>query len=310
MSKIKQLWVRKHSPKTLAEVVFQDDAQKKKFMKYKAEGSFPHLLLSGIQGSGKTTISNALVHDCNIDEMDVLTINASKENGVESMRNKISNFVQTFASGPFKVVQLEEMDGLTPNAQEALRVIMVDYSDYVRFIGTCNYANKIIPAIKSRFTHYEFKAPSFEDTAVLVANMLVKEGIDFEVELLEKYISASYPDIRSLINALQDNAEDGKLTEPKLASSGADYKFQVLELLEKGALREVRKLICENVTREEYEGVYRFMYENIHRLKGFDEDKCEAAVVLIADHLYKHALVADPEINFAALCIRLNNLNE
>ena len=307
MTKIKQLWVRKHAPKTLTDVVFQNDSQKRKFMKYLADGDFPHLLLSGVQGSGKSTISNALVNDFKIDGMDLMRLNASKENSVDTMREKISNFVQTFANGPFKVVQLEEMDGLSHAAQAALRVIMEDYSDHVRFIGTCNYANKIIPALKSRMVHYEFKAPSFEDTAVLVATMLVTEGVDFEPELLEKYIAASYPDIRALINSVQDNSENGKLSEPELVA-GQDYKFKILDLLEAGDIRGIRKLVCENVGREEYEDVYRFMYENIHKCKGFDAEMCEAAIVLIADYLYKHAVMADPEINFAALCYKLVKL--
>lgn len=307
MSKIKQLWVKKYSPKTLDQVVFQNPAQEKKFRKYVKDGEIPHLLLSGVPGSGKTTLSEVLINEFKIDPIDVMTINASKETGVDTMRVKISNFVQTFASGQFKIVQLEEMDLLSPAAQGALRVIMVDYSDYVRFIGTCNYANKIIPALKSRLTHYEFKAPAFEDTAVLVANMLVNEGVDFEVELLEKYIHASYPDIRALINSLQDNSEDGKLTEPE-SITGADYKFQIIDLLAAGDLKGVRKVVCENVGREEYEDVFRFMYENIQNCKGFDAAKSESAIVLIAEYLYRHSLVADPEINFAALCIRLDGL--
>lgn len=307
MAKIKQLWVRKYMPKSLNEVVFQNDSQKKKFQKYLREGEFPHLLLSGVQGSGKSSISNALIGDFNIDSMDVMKINASKENSVDTMREKILNFVQTYGSSKFKVVQLEEMDGLSHAAQGALRVIMEEHSDYVRFIGTCNYANKIIPALKSRMTHYEFKAPSFEDTIVLMVTILDAEKIDFEVELLEKYIAASYPDIRSLINALQDNAEGGKLTEPESAN-GSDYKFEVLDLLEAGNLTAIRKLICANVGREEYEDVYQFMYENIHKCKGFDTDKCESAIVLIAKYLNMHALSASPEITFAGLCIDLKNL--
>jgi DNA polymerase III delta prime subunit len=307
MAKIKQLWVRKYMPKSLSEVVFQNDSQKKKFQKYLKDGEFPHLLLSGVQGSGKSSISNALIGDFNIDAMDVMKINASKENSVDTMREKISNFVQTYASSKFKVVQLEEMDGLSHAAQGALRVIMEEYSDYVRFIGTCNYANKIIPALKSRMTHYEFKAPSFEDTIVLMVTILDAEKIEFDVELLEKYISASYPDIRSLINALQDNSDNGKLTEPESAT-GSDYKFEVLDLLEAGNLTAIRKLICANVGREEYEEVYQFMYENIHKCKGFDADLVESAIVLIAKYLNMHALSASPEITFAGLCIDLKKL--
>lgn len=305
--KIKQLWVEKYRPKTLSEVVFQNDAQKKKFVKYINEGEIPHLLMTGVQGSGKTTISKVLVNELGIDPTDVMTINASKENSVDVMREKISNFVQSYAIGKFKIVQLEEMDGLSQSAQGALRVIMEEYSDYCRFIGTANYENKIIPAIKSRMQHFVFKAPSFEDTAVLVANMLVNENVDFEIDLLEKYISASYPDIRKLINTLQQNSVDGIL-EPPLTTDAGDYKFKMLDLLATGNLREIRKLVCENVGREEYEDVYRFFYENLHKCPKFDENTSEAAVVLIAKYLNMHGVVADPEICFAAMCIELNNL--
>lgn len=305
--RIKQLWVEKYRPKTLDEVVFQNDLQKKKFVKYVKEGEIPHLLLTGIQGSGKTTISKALITELKIDETDVLTINASKENSVDVMREKISNFVQSYAIGRFKIVQLEEMDGLSQSAQQALRVIMEEYSDYCRFIGTANYENKIIPAIKSRMQHFVFKAPAFEDTAVLVANMLVNEGIDFEVDILEKYIAASYPDIRKLINTLQQNSVDGKLEIP-LSTDHGDYKFKMLELLESGNLREIRKLVCASVGREEYEDVYRFFYENLGKCKKFDESAIEAGIVLIAKYLNMHGVVADPEICFAAMCIELNNL--
>jgi DNA polymerase III delta prime subunit len=304
---IKQLWYKKYAPKNLSEVVFQNEAQKKKFFKYKSDGEFPHLLLSGVQGSGKSSISNALVAEFDIDPIDILTIKASTANNVDTMRVTVENFCQSYSSSRFKVVRLEECDFLSFAAQGALRTITEDYSDYVRFIGTCNYANKIIPALKSRFTHYEFKAPAFEETAVLVANMLVSEGVDFDVELLEKYITACYPDIRSLINALQDNSVEGKLTEPQ-SVTGHDYKFKLIDFLEAGDLAAIRKTVGAEVGREEYEDLYRFMYENISKMKKWNAEQGERAIVLIADHLYKHALVADPEINFAALCIRLGDV--
>ena len=306
--KIKQLWYKKYAPKNLSEVVFQNDSQKKKFFKYKKDGEFPHLLLSGVQGSGKTSISNALIAEFDIDPIDILTIKASVANNVDTMRVQVENFCQTYSSSRFKVVRLEECDYLSLGAQAALRTITEDYADYVRFIGTCNYANKIIPALKSRFIQYEFKAPAFEDTAVLVANILVNEGVDFEVELLEKYITACYPDIRSLIGALQENSVEGKLTEPQTVT-GHDYKFKLVDLLAEGDLAGIRKVVGAEVGREDYEDLYRFMYENIQKCKGFEsKENQERAIVLIADHLYKHALVADPEINFAALCIRLGDV--
>lgn len=308
MSKIRQLWVETHRPKTINDVVFQSEQQKNKFRSFIQSGEIPHLLLVGVQGSGKTTISRALIHGLNVDPMDVMTINASKENSIDTMRDKISNFCQTYSNGPFKVVQLEEADGLSRQAQEALRVIMEEHSDYCRFIATGNYENKIIPAIRSRFQTFQFKAPAYEDVAVLVAEMLIKERVDFDPDLLEKYIASTYPDIRKLINVLNQNSVDGNLQEPDDTSSSGDFKFEILGLLEAGKLREIRKLVCENAGREDYEDLYRFMYDHIHSCKGFDEAKTEGGIVLIASALYKHASFADPEINFAALCIELGKL--
>jgi replication factor C small subunit len=305
--KINRLWMEKHRPQKLDEVVFQNDQQKKKFQGYIRDGEIPHLLFQGVQGSGKTTLSGVLVNELNVDPIDVLRINASKENNVETMREKISNFVQTFSIGPFKIVQLEEMDWLTPQAQGILRGIMEEYSDHVRFIGTCNYVNKIIPAIRSRFQEFYFKAPSMDETRILVGSILVNENVDFDMETLDKYVSVCYPDIRKLINTLDQNSIDGKLLIND-TEAASDYKFQLLDLLETGNLRGVRKIVCENVGREEYEEVYRFLYENLHKAKGFTGEKLEEAIVLIANYLYKNALVADPEINFAALCIELGHL--
>jgi len=294
-------------PKNLSEVVFQNPSQKSKFNKYVNDGVFPHLLLSGPPGSGKSSISNALIAEFNLDPIDILRINASKENSVDVMREKISNFVESYACGPFKAVQLEEMDRLSPAAQDALRVITEDYSDHVRFIGTCNHANKITQALKSRLTHYVFKAPAFEDSAVLVANILVNEGVDFDIDLLEKYIRSCYPDLRALLMTLQDNSVDGKLTEPESATSH-DYKFKLLELFGRGNLREARKVVSENVSNDEYEDLYSFMYENVDAIKSWTPEIQESAIVLIADYLYKNSMMANQELNFAALCIRLDAL--
>jgi replication factor C small subunit len=307
MAKIRQLWVETHRPKTMNDVVFQNTQQKKKFLSYVADREFPHILLVGVQGSGKTTISEALVSDIVIDEIDVLVINASKENSVDIMRDKITSFCQTYASSKFKVVRLEEMDGLSPAAQRALRVIMEQYSDYCRFIGTANYENLIIPALRSRFQTYHFKTPAYEEVAVLVAEMLIAENVDFDPTLLEKYIAASYPDIRKLINTLDQHSVNGVLEAPMSTDSG-DYKFKIIDLLEAGNLREIRKLICESASAGDYEEIYKFMFENIHKCKGFDQHKSESAIVLIADHLFKHSMIADAEINFAAMCIRINAL--
>lgn len=306
--RINRLWMEKYRPQKLADVVFQNDQQKKKFQSYIDQGEIPHLLFQGVQGSGKTSLAVALVNELGIDPIDVLLINASKENSVDVMRDKISNFVQTFAMSQFKVVRLEEMDYLSIQAQAVLRGIMEDYSDHVRFIGTCNYVNKIIPALRSRFQEYFFKAPAVEETSLLVANILIQENIEFDLDTLDKYIVTCYPDIRKLINTLDQNSIDGKLVL-NTSDSSADYKFQLLDLLETGNIKEIRKLVCAEVSREEYDDVYRFLYENIHRVPKFAKNEVrESAIVLLAGYLYKQALVADLEINFAAFCIELGNL--
>jgi len=305
---IKKLWVETYRPKTIKDVIFQDDAQLKQFNHMIVDGEIPQLLLSGVQGTGKTTVSRALIHDLNIDKSDVLTINASDETGVDAMRDKIKGFAQTMAMGKFKVVQLEEADYLSPSAQAVLRVIIEDYSDVTRFILTCNYDNKVIPALKSRLQHFHFKAPDIESVTIKMAEILVAESVEFEIETLEKFISVAYPDIRKIINLLQQNSTTGKLVEPQRAETG-DYKFKLLDLISANDFRGARKLVCENASKEEYEDIYRFLYENIQKSKKFSSvAKEEAAIVVIADHLYRHSLVADPEINLAAMFIGLGNL--
>jgi DNA polymerase III delta prime subunit len=157
------------------------------------------LILSGVQGSGKTTISRALIRELKIDRADVLHINASDETGVDQMRAKIKNFVMSMPVGRFKVVRLEEAEFLSLNAQAMLRALIEDFSDTSRFIITCNYENKLMPAIKSRMTHYRFTAPDEGEILLRAGEILFTENIDFNPDDLEKVIKVFYPDIRSII---------------------------------------------------------------------------------------------------------------
>ena len=308
-TQLTQLWVEKYRSTNFDEYVFNDADHKVKFQRMVNDGEIPHLLLSGTAGSGKTTLSKLLVRLLNIDPCDVLLINASDENSVDVMREKISTFAMSYSIGSFKVIQLEEADYLSPNAQAVLRVIMEEASSNCRFILTANYDNKIIPAIKSRCTSFHFKSPSQDDTLARCAEILLSENIDFELELLETYISVYYPDLRQIINVLQSNSIDGKLLPPKNMTGNDDYKFKILDYLTSGDLRSCREVVCKNVGRDEYEDVYRFLYENLSVCEKFkDVNAYESGIVLIANYLYKHSLCADPEINLAALFIELNNL--
>jgi len=238
-----------------------------------------------------------------------MVINASDENSVDIMREKIKNFITTFAMGDFKVVHLEEADYLTPNAQGALRRFMEEYNEQARFILTCNYENKIIPAIKSRCQHFRFKASNKEDILVYVATILKEEEIRATVDVLDHYVSVGYPDIRKIVNLVQQNSQNGALASLNATDETGDYKFQLLDFIESGNWIKAREVCCASVATEEWEDVYRFMYENLSRSKKFkDQVAWEAGIVIIAEHLYKHGLSADPEINAASMFIQLGML--
>jgi replication factor C small subunit len=306
---MEQLFIEKYRPSTISEVIFQNDDLLNKFSSFVTNKEIPNLLLSGVQGTGKTTISRALIRDLNVDSADIMTINASDENSVDVIREKIKNFAYTIPMGRFKVIQLEEFDYLSHNAQASLRALIEDTSETTRFIATCNYDNKILPSIKSRFQQFHFKAPDVDQVLIRMAEILTQENVEFDLDLLEKFVRSAYPDIRAAINLIQQYSHDGKLKPIASASSSADWKFALLDILPNGNFREMRKLVCENASKEEYEDIFRFMYENINKCKSFaSDDKQEAAIVVIADHLYRHSIVADPEINIAALFISLGGI--
>ena len=303
------LWVEKFRPKTLDEYIFHDDNQRTAIERMVSDKTIPHLLLSGVQGSGKTTLGLVLINELDMDETDVLTINASDENNVDTIREKIKNFVSTFAMGDFKIVHLEEADYLTPNAQAVLRRMMEEYVDTARFILTCNYENKIVPAIKSRCQHFRFTKHDIADVTESVAKILLQEKVSFDLDLLDKYVRVGYPDIRKIINTLQQNCNDGKLLPLISEHSAGDYKFELLDLLSTDDWNAARTLTCGEVAAEEWEDVYKFLYENLDKAPKFQtKDKWEEGIIIIADHLYKHSLVADPEINAAAMYIRLGQV--
>ena len=303
---MRKLWVEEYRPKTLDSVIFQDETLKSKFGTYIKSREIPNLLFSGVQGSGKTTLSRVLVRELKIDPADIMTINCSDEM-IDALRDKVKSFAYSMPIGKFKVVQLEEFDYLSQNGQALLRAIIEDTSAVTRFIATCNYENKIIPAIKSRFQQFNFKAPDQEAVYVLMAEILEKENVEFEFDVLDAFVSATYPDIRKTINLLQQYSQGGKLQAMTgSGNSSADWKFKLIDLLKGTDYRAMRKLVCENCSRDEYDDVFRFLYENISKSVKFkDPAKEEEAIVIIADHLYRHSLVADPEINIAAMFVAL-----
>lgn len=304
-----KLWVEKYRPQSLGEYTFHDDSQRKTVEQFVEDRTIPHLLFSGVQGTGKTALALVLIKELDVETTDVLTINASDENSVDVMRDKIKSFVSTFAMGDFKIVHLEEADYITPNGQAVLRRMMEEYADSARFILTCNYENKIIPAVKSRCQHFRFKKHNVDEVTETVAKILLQEKTKFDLDLLDKYVRSGYPDIRKIINLLQQNSHGGTLMPLTSDGEANDYKFELLDLIERDDWFQARKLTCGQVAAEEWEDVFRFLYENIDKAPKFaTQSKWEEAIVTIADHLHRHALVADPEINASAMFIRLSQL--
>jgi len=309
MSQLEPLWMERYRPRTLDEYIFHDEKQKQAFTAMVETKSIPHLLLSGVQGTGKTSIAKILISECGIDDTDTLIINSSDENSVDVIRDKVKNFVNTYAMGEFKVVLLEECDYITPNGQAVLRVIMEEYADVARFILTCNYENKIIPAVRSRCQHFRFKASDRDSVLEYIATILAHEKVRFTIDLLDKYVSVGYPDIRKIVNLVQQHTVDGKLQPLTTQGESGDYKFELLDLIQLDAWTKVRELVCLNVSGEEWEYVYRFLYDNLNKAPKFkNHEKWESGIVVIAEYLYKHALAADPEINFAACVIQLGQI--
>lgn len=304
---MKDLWVEKYRPNTINGYVFRDSHQKELIESWIQQGSIPHLIFSGNAGIGKTTLAKILINELNVNDLDVLEINASRTNSVEDVRDKIVNFVQMIPFGNFKVVLLDEADYLSPNAQAALRGVMEEYHTTARFILTCNYPNRIIPALHSRCQGFHIERTDITEFTARVATILVTENVDFELDTLDTFVKSTYPDLRKCINTVQMNSLSGKLHSPDKADTGqTDFKFEMVDLFKKGKISEARKLVCSQVRPEEVIDVFRWLYDNV---EVFGDDlKQEKAIQIIKQGLADHTLVIDPEINLAATLIRLSHM--
>jgi DNA polymerase III delta prime subunit len=306
---MKELWVEKYRPSTVDGYVFVDDTQRQQVEKWIKDGSIPHLMLSGGPGTGKTTLAKMLINELGVDEYDVMVANGSKEARKVEWVDKLISFCQTMPYGKFKVVLIDEADYMNPNSvQPALRNLMEDYSQTVRFILTCNYPNKILPPIHSRCQGFHIAKTDHTEFTARVATILVTEGVEFELDTLDSYVKATYPDLRKCLNLVQPNSQTGRLVEPGASDrSVRDWKLDCVDLFKHGKTREARTLLCQSSTPEEADEIFRWMYDNLE-LFGKTAEQQDQAIVIIRNGIVNIPLIADQEINLSATLVELGQI--
>ena len=304
-----ELWVEKYRPKTIDGYVFVDDNQRQQVEAWIRDQSIPNLLFSGSPGTGKTTLGKMLINELGVDEYDVLYANGSKEGRKIEWVDKLISFCQTMPYGNFKVVFIDEADYLNPNSvQPAMRNLMEDYSHSVRFILTCNYPNKIIPPLHSRLQQLHILKTDHTEFTARAATVLVTEAVEFDIDTLDSYVRATYPDLRKCLQLLQQNSQSGSLNAPNTTDkSVGDWKLDCVQLFKSGKIREARTLICQQSTPEETEDIFRWMYDNLD-LWSTDVEKQDEAIIIIKNGMVNMPLVADQEINLSATLVELSRL--
>ena len=296
------LWVEKYRPDTLEGYVGNEHILEKVKI-YIQNKDVPHLLLYGQAGTGKTTLAKIITNqiDC-----DLMYINASDENSVDAVRDKIRGFASSMGFRKWKVIILDEADYLTPNAQAALRNLMETFSASTRFILTCNFVEKVIDPIQSRCQTFAITPPSKKDVAKRLNDILTTEGIEFEMSDLAVLVNSGYPDIRRVLNAAQRQVIKGKLVIDKQSTLEANYTEKVVQELmsnndAKTKFTNVRQIIADSGVKS-FEPLYRTLYD---RVDDYGKGKVGQTILNIADGQYKDAMVVDKEINVMAMMLNI-----
>jgi len=299
------LWVEKYRPKKLEDYVGNDHL-KQKIRDYIESGDVPHLLLFGKAGTGKTTLAKLIVNSINCDFM---ILNASDENNVDTVRNKVKSFASTIGFKDIKIVILDEFDYMTPQAQAILRNLMETFSKHCRFILTCNYVEKIIDPIQSRCQTFQIIPPTKKDVAVQISKILTEERIQFELKELVPIVDSSYPDIRKIINTCQLNSSKGILKIDSSSISDADVRVKIIDILKskddkRNRYVNLRQAVADSRIQD-FTELYTHLYEKVN---DYAVGNTSAVIMILAQGQYKDAMIVDKEICFMATLIEINDV--